>query len=54
MNIYEENGYENRNEYLECLDNDMDLETVKQFADMLGQDEDFDMLVTVCELNSEW
>lgn len=44
---YIEAGYANREEYLECLaeDMDMDYEHVKQTADLLGPDEDFDMLV---------
>ena len=51
MNIYKENGYENRTEYLKSL-HDMtgiDLNTVYALADMLGPDEDFDGLVTSLE-----
>lgn len=49
---YIEAGYANREEYLECLaeDLDMDYEQVKAMAEVLGEDEDFDMLVVA--LNS--
>lgn len=44
---YIEAGYANREEYLECLteDLDMDYEQVVAMANVLGEDEDFDMLV---------
>lgn len=44
---YIEAGYADRKEYLECLaeDLDMDYEQVKQTAELLGPEEDFDMLV---------
>lgn len=44
---YIEAGYANREEYLECLaeDLDMDYEQVLAMANVLGEDEDFDMLV---------
>lgn len=46
--IYQDNGYANRQEYLECLaeDNGVQLETVLVLADLLGPEEDFDGLVT--------
>lgn len=47
-NVYVDNGYKNRDDYLECLsvDFDIDLEDVYCMADMLGPTEDFDGLVT--------
>lgn len=49
MNIYKENGYDSREDYLECLaeDNDVDLGTVLVMADTLGPNEDFDGLVSI-------
>lgn len=49
--IYQENGYENRKDYLKCLSEEygVDLYTVQTLADVLGQEEDFDGLVA--ELN---
>jgi hypothetical protein len=51
MSIYQENGYENRKDYLLALSYDMnvDYETVTFIASMLGADEDFDGLVTTLE-----
>lgn len=48
MNIYEENGYENRKDYLESLADEYDcpIETVMELAYILGKDEDFDGLVS--------
>jgi hypothetical protein len=48
-NCYE--GYRDRNDYLACLADSMeiDLETVKTLADLLGPNEDFDGLVTTLE-----
>lgn len=50
-NVYEANGYESRDEYLECLAEDygVDIHTVYQLANLLGEDEDFDGLVTALE-----
>ena len=48
--IYKDNGYVNREDYLFCLANDLDLDlknTVRPLADLLGPDEDFDGLVTL-------
>ena len=47
-NIYQENGFKNRREYLENLaeENEVDKETVFALAGALGPDEDFDGLVT--------
>ena len=51
MNVYEQNGYDGRQHYLECLAEDygVDLDTVQALADLLGPDEDFDGLVTSLE-----
>ena len=51
MNIYKENGYENRKEYLECLAEDcgLDYNIVKSVAGLLGENEDFDGLVSALE-----
>lgn len=45
---YTLNGYENRKDYLEQLADEYDcpIETVHTLADVLGEDEDFDGLVS--------
>ena len=50
-NIYNENGFENRKEYLKSLseDYDIDFETVEALADILGESEDFDGLISALE-----
>lgn len=47
-NIYTENGYQDRMDYLRCLADDYGLpeESVFAIADTLGPNEDFDGLVT--------
>lgn len=47
-NVYQKNGYENRKDYLEQLADEYDcpIETVYALADVLGEDEDFDGLVS--------
>lgn len=54
-NVYEMNGYSNRREYLYDLADTMGIEraTVMALADMLGETEDFDGLVTSLEDYSE-
>ena len=49
--IYQENGYKNRRDYLQCLSEDygVPLETVQSLADILGENEDFDGLVSALE-----
>jgi hypothetical protein len=49
--IYLENGYENREDYLKSLaeDYDVGLNTVHMLASLLGPDEDFDGLVSELE-----
>lgn len=48
---YQENGYKNRRDYLQCLSEDYGVpyETVMSLAEMLGQNEDFDGLVQALE-----
>lgn len=49
--IYTDNGFKNRAEYLQSLADDfgVDINTVKNLADMLGAEEDFDGLVSQVE-----
>jgi hypothetical protein len=51
MNMYIENGYENRHDYLTSLADEMgvDMETVFTLASLYGPSEDFDGLVTSLE-----
>jgi hypothetical protein len=54
--VYEQNGYDNRANYLQNLveEYDVDFEQVQALADVLGPDEDFDGLVNaVQDLESE-
>ena len=46
-----ENGYENREDYFQCMSDDygVPLEVVKSLADVLGEEEDFDGLVVALE-----
>ena len=55
MNVYRENGYKDRDDYLLCLADDYDLctGTVYALAEMLGPNEDFDGLVTACQDQAE-
>ena len=50
-NIYQENGYEDRDNYLNCLSEDyyVPIEDVFSLAEMLGESEDFDGLVSALE-----
>lgn len=50
-NIYTENGYEGRQDYLQCLakDHGIPLHIVQAIADLLGPIEDFDGLVTALQ-----
>lgn len=49
--IYQQNGYETRTRYFECLaeDYDLPLRTVVALANVLGPNEDFDGLVIACQ-----
>lgn len=51
MNIYQENGYANRNEYLLALaeEYEINFEDVKTIANTLGKSEDFDGLVNALD-----
>lgn len=46
--IYVQNGYKDRDSYLEALAEDygVDIDTVRELAYILGETEDFDGLVT--------
>ena len=50
-NIYTDNGYKNRDDYLESLadEHEVDISVVHALADVLGENEDFDGLVTELE-----
>ena len=50
-NIYQNNGYKNRTEYLQNLafEYEVPLDVVEMFSDMLGTEEDFDGLVSVIQ-----
>ena len=50
-NIYQENGYADRDDYLTCLSEDygIPIEDVFSLAEMLGENEDFDGLVSALE-----
>lgn len=51
MNIYQENGFANRRDYLEnlALDYGMEKNEVFTIASLLGKDEDFDGLVSMLD-----
>ena len=50
-NLYVENGFESRNDYLIFLSEEygVGLETVHALADLLGESEDFDGLINALE-----
>ena len=50
-NIYQNNGYKNRTEYLQNLafEYEVPLDVVEMFSDMLGTEEDFDGLVSIIQ-----
>ena len=50
-NIYQQNGYVDRDDYLNCLSEDYEvsIEDVYSLAEMLGEHEDFDGLVSALE-----
>lgn len=50
-NIYQENGYDSREQYLLCMSTDYNIhiDVVISLADMLGESEDFDGLVSALE-----
>jgi hypothetical protein len=53
--VYQENGFENRKDYLDHLAEEYEIEKedVYQVAGMLGKNEDFDGLVTTLQDYSE-
>jgi len=53
--VYKEKGYEDRDDYLRCVseDYDVDIDVVKDLADLLGPNEDFDGLVAALQDVSE-
>ena len=48
---YKDNGYQSRSDYLECLSDtyNVPLDTVEALADLYGEVEDFDGLVTALQ-----
>ena len=54
--VYIENGYKNRDDYLKNMSADygIPLPTVLDLADLLGENEDFDGLVTSLEDAARW
>ena len=50
-NIYQQNGYADRDDYLNCLSEDygVSIDDVYSLAEMLGENEDFDGLVSALE-----
>ena len=50
-NIYQENGYADRDDYLNCLSEDysVSIDNVYNLAEILGENEDFDGLVSTLE-----
>ena len=50
-NIYQENGYADRGDYLNCLSEDygVSIDDVYSLAEILGENEDFDGLVSTLE-----
>lgn len=55
MNVYQENGYKDRKDYLKSLAEDfnMDYKDVVMLATTLGESEDFDALITSLEDHCE-
>lgn len=51
INVYTENGYHHRQHYLECMAEDygVPLYFVIHLADLLGENEDFDGLISALE-----
>ena len=50
-NIYQQNGYADKDDYMTCLSEDygVPIEDVYSLAEMLGESEDFDGLVSALE-----
>ena len=54
-NIYKQNEYTDRDDYLTCLSEDygVSIDDVYSLAEMLGENEDFDGLICTLE-DAEW
>ena len=54
-NIYQEKGYKDRNDYLQSLaeEYNLDFQIVSAMANVLGPDEDFDGLISTLETAAE-
>ena len=48
MNVYQENGYESREDYFQAMADEYDcpIEIVREVAETLGENEDFDGLIS--------
>ena len=55
MNVYQENGYKDRKDYLKSLAEEFEMEykDVVMLATTLGEEEDFDGLIAVLEDHCE-
>ena len=57
-NAYIQNGYKDRDDYLQCMSDEygVPLEVVHSLADMLGEGEEFDGLISALEdaENMDW
>jgi hypothetical protein len=53
--VYQENGYADRADYLRCMSEDygVPIEVVRLLANVLGPNEDFDGLITELEDHSD-
>ena len=51
LNIYQQNGYDGRDDYLQCLADNygVPLETVYILAETLGKNEEWDALISALE-----
>lgn len=49
MDSYQEQGFENRNDYLKSLSDEYGQETVQALSELLGPEEDFDGLITMLQ-----
>lgn len=54
--VYKENGFDNRNDYLAFLAQDygMSFDEVFHLANLLGENEDFDGLLSALKMNVIW
>ena len=50
-NVYKENGYTDRKDYLQCMADEygVPLEVVTELADLLGESEEFDGLISALQ-----